>query len=96
MNLSTYDDSMGPTLLLRRTYKAYCKCGVNVSVFNIQRRGGICRECCTDLKCSFIIKRLWRKYRNRKTRCLIMLVTSTRMNIPIHSGISRIIYNFVI
>jgi len=97
MNILTYDNSMiGPPFLLRRSYKSACKCGVIVSVFNITRRGSICRKCCTDLKCSFIIKRLWRQYRKRQIRHLTMLVASARLKIPIHSGIPRIIYSFLI
>jgi hypothetical protein len=99
MDLMTIDElsmmMIGPPLLLRRTYNAYCKCGIRVSVFNIQRRGGICRHCCRNLKSSFIIKRLWRQYRRRKIRNIAILVVTTRLKINIDSGLTRIIYKFL-
>ena len=101
MSFLTDENSMiPPPSLLRRTHTAWCNCGIRVSVFNRQRRGGICRDCCSLLRSSFIIKRAIRLYQRRlkihAIRRISTLVVTSRLNIGIQCGIVNIINKFIV
>lgn len=55
-----------PTLQLNRTYKTFCIMCKNItSVFNTERKGGICWECKVVYSAS-IIKKWYRKIQQKK------------------------------